>query len=150
MAQIWSNGKYKAPLHRVLTHRDKERYSAPFFYNPSYDSLIEPVVDSPKDAAYHPVLWGYFRAVRFAGDLTDLGVEIQIEAFLKKKRREQQQHGKQEILPPGNSSNENKQDDEDEDDDISGHRRKQEIFSKLADFHVPFSVEKYRQLLIGG
>lgn len=82
MAEVWSNGKYKAPLHRVLSNEVKERYSAPFFYNPSYDSLVRPLTNDP---IYHPVLWGYFRAVRFAGDLTDLGVEIQIDDFLRSK-----------------------------------------------------------------
>jgi isopenicillin N synthase-like dioxygenase len=88
MAQIWSNGRYKAPLHRVLTHTQKERFSAPFFYNPGYNSVIRPFGGSitnnnPKieDLHYHPCLWGYFRAVRFAGDFTDLGVEIQIEDY---------------------------------------------------------------------
>ena len=85
MAQIWSNGRYVAPLHRVLTNPKKVRYSAPFFYNPSYDTWVKPLVEDDKPAVYHPVLWGYFRAVRFAGDLTDLGVEIQIDHFLKAK-----------------------------------------------------------------
>jgi isopenicillin N synthase-like dioxygenase len=88
MAQIWSNGKYKAPLHRVLTNETKERYSAPFFYNPSYYARVEPLVQEGETPIYHPVLWGYFRAVRFAGDLTDLGVEIQIDNFLKSKPTE--------------------------------------------------------------
>jgi hypothetical protein len=83
MAEIWSNGKYKAPLHRVLSNQTKERYSAPFFYNPSYDTLVKPLTGNAQPK-YHPVLWGYFRAVRFAGDLTDLGVEIQIEDFLRR------------------------------------------------------------------
>ena len=83
MAQVWSNGKYKAPLHRVLSNKEKVRYSAPFFYNPSYDTRVEPLDVGNDEPQYHPVLWGYFRAVRFAGDLTDLGVEIQIEHFLK-------------------------------------------------------------------
>mmetsp|Transcript_4400 Transcript_4400/g.8096 ORF Transcript_4400/g.8096 Transcript_4400/m.8096 type:complete len:367 (-) Transcript_4400:1355-2455(-) len=80
MAMIWSNGLYKAPLHRVLTDPDKVRYSAPFFYNPGYDTKIAPFV-SEDEAVYEPCLWGYFRAVRFAGDLTDLGVEIQASDY---------------------------------------------------------------------
>lgn len=82
MAQAWSNGKYKAPPHRVLSNETKERYSVPFFYNPPYDALVSPLVKEGEEALYHPVLWGYFRAVRFAGDLTDFGVEIQIDDFL--------------------------------------------------------------------
>lgn len=83
MAEVWSNGKYKAPLHRVVSNETMERYSAPFFYNPPYDTLVEPLVSSSSKPLFNPILWGYFRAVRFAGDLTDLGVEIQIEDFLK-------------------------------------------------------------------
>eukprot|EP00934_Nitzschia_sp_Nitz4_P003407 Nitzschia sp. Nitz4//scaffold166_size90379//7618//10428//NITZ4_005045-RA/size90379-processed-gene-0.51-mRNA-1//-1//CDS//3329538160//3397//frame0 len=91
MAQAWSNGKYKAPLHRVLSSENKERYSAPFFYNPPYDAVIKPLVSEDPDdkPLYHDVSWGYYRAVRFAGDLTDLGVEIQVEQFL---RTEQSDH----------------------------------------------------------
>jgi isopenicillin N synthase-like dioxygenase len=122
MAQVWSNGKYVAPLHRVLSNETKERYSAPFFYNPSYDTKVEPlVVENREDAKplYHPVLWGYFRAVRFAGDLTDLGVEIQIDQFLR------------------------------DNDKPSAHVQvqKQAVFEKEADYRVPFSVEQYRPLL---
>lgn len=116
MAQIWSNGKYKAPLHRVLSNEEKVRYSAPFFYNPCYESRVESIVLGEEKPLYHPVLWGYFRAVRFAGDLTDLGVEIQIEDFLQSKP--------------------------------SAHLQKQEVFAKEADFGTPFSVEKYRSLLV--
>ncbi|KAL3943022.1 MAG: hypothetical protein SGBAC_002881 [Bacillariaceae sp.] len=82
MAEVWSNGKYRANLHRVLSHGTKVRYSSPFFYNPPYDALVAPLSSDP---IFNPVLWGYFRAVRFAGDLTDLGVEIQIEDFLRDK-----------------------------------------------------------------
>jgi isopenicillin N synthase-like dioxygenase len=90
MAMIWSNGQLRAPLHRVLTDPNKVRYSAPFFYNPGYDEFITPLSadyetsssSSSTDAAkYRPCLWGYFRALRFAGDLTDLGVEIQTSHY---------------------------------------------------------------------
>jgi isopenicillin N synthase-like dioxygenase len=113
MAEVWSNGKYKAPLHRVLSNETKQRYSAPFFYNPSYDTLVTPL---SKDPIYYPILWGYFRAVRFAGDLTDLGVEIQIDDFLRSKS--------------------------------SKHTRIQNIFEREVEFGTPFSVEKFRDLLL--
>ena len=79
MLQIWSNGAYQAPLHRVLTNDSKARFSAPFFYNPGYATSMAPIqAVVPK---YRPCNWGYFRAVRFAGDFTDLGVEIQIDDY---------------------------------------------------------------------
>ena len=120
MAQIWSNGRYTAPLHRVLTSPTKTRFSAPFFYNPGYPVTVEPVLtglnkDVPR--LYHPCLWGYFRAVRFAGDLTDLGVEIQTEDYLVE----------------GGSK----------------HIAKQSAFASRARFDEAFSVEGFRDLLVG-
>lgn len=114
MAQIWSNGKYKAPLHRVLTNSDKKRYSAPFFYNPGYKTFVKPLASPAK---YHPTLWGYFRAVRFAGDLTDLGVEIQIEDFEKAN-----------AIP-------------------SAHLARQKAFHERGLTEVTFDVNEYRLLL---
>eukprot|EP00521_Asterionellopsis_glacialis_P016347 CAMPEP_0195301076 /NCGR_PEP_ID=MMETSP0707-20130614/28688_1 /TAXON_ID=33640 /ORGANISM="Asterionellopsis glacialis, Strain CCMP134" /LENGTH=397 /DNA_ID=CAMNT_0040363931 /DNA_START=44 /DNA_END=1237 /DNA_ORIENTATION=+ len=124
MAMIWSNGQYKAPLHRVKTDPIKVRYSAPFFYNPGYSTLVEPL-RSGRGAIqkYKPCLWGYFRALRFAGDLTDLGVEIQISDF-------------EESTGEGKAKE-------------SDHIQKQVKFSKMANFHEPFSVEKFRPLLQG-
>ena len=117
MAQIWSNGKYKAPLHRVLTDPDKKRYSAPFFYNPGYSTFVRPFVADQSKANYKKCLWGYFRAVRFAGDLTDLGVEIQIEDFEKAK------------------------------DVRSAHLDRQNEFHGEGRYRIPFDVGHYEQLL---
>ncbi len=130
MAMIWSNGRYKAPLHRVLTSSITKRYSAPFFYNPGYNTHISPLQQpqpqpQKRQTYYHPCLWGYFRAVRFAGDLTDIGVEIQISDF--------------------ESSNTNN--DNDDESSLSSHISKQKEFLTKADFSVPFSVTKYRPLL---
>lgn len=80
MCMLWSNGRYQAPLHRVLTSDSHTRYSAPFFYNPGYHQWIESELKS-ENKKYHACLYGYFRAVRFAGDLTDLGVEIQMQDY---------------------------------------------------------------------
>ena len=143
MAQIWSNGIYKAPLHRVLTHPNKERYSAPFFYNPGYRTWIQPIGSTLDDIRaytssgippaihdhnsqqlvlnYHPCLWGYFRAIRFAGDVSDLGVEIQVEDFLIK----------------GSDHNNNHH---------HRHVEQQQIFLNQVPFHEPFSVHQFRQL----
>ena len=35
MLQVWTNGRYAAPEHRVRANPAKERFSAPFFYNPA-------------------------------------------------------------------------------------------------------------------
>jgi hypothetical protein len=126
----------------VLTHDTKKRYSAPFFYNPSYDCLVTPLIQSPHhndEAKYHPVLWGYFRAVRFAGDLTNLGVEIQIEHFLTQ----------QPVDPASEQENTTTGSDSETKKKQSDHLHKQDVFAKVVDFKVPFSVEKFRPLLVG-
>ena len=82
MAQIYSNNRYHAPEHRVLTNPNKDRISAPFFYNPAYDSAVKPL-PSLGPSQYERCMWGYFRAMRFAGDFADYGTEIQIADFAK-------------------------------------------------------------------
>ena len=132
MAQIWSNGKYKAPLHRVLTNDCKERFSAPFFYNPGYHCYMKPVVAEKSRAVYHPCLWGYFRAVRFAGDFPDLGVEIQIDNY---------------EINTGDSEKESKE----KEYSLSEHPhlQRQRIFAEKARMDEPFDVERFRDLLTG-
>ncbi|MFK8021834.1 MAG: isopenicillin N synthase family dioxygenase [Pseudomonadales bacterium] len=76
--QVLSNDDYRAPLHRVLTNVRKQRYSAAYFFNPSYDFTYAPYSPSPR---YSPINWGDFRAARSAGDYSDYGEEIQIEQF---------------------------------------------------------------------
>lgn len=82
--QVWSNGLYKAPLHRVIAHEDKERYSSPFFLNPNYDCDYAPIpscVSADRPARYRAINWGRFRMARFAGDFADVGAETQISDF---------------------------------------------------------------------
>ena len=82
MAQIYSNNRYHAPEHRVLTNPHTPRYSAPFFYNPDYRAFARPL-PSLGEAQFEQLNWGYFRAQRFAGDFADYGTEIQISDFAK-------------------------------------------------------------------
>lgn len=81
MIQVWSNDKYKAPLHQVQAHSSAERYSAPFFYNPAYASDVAPLVQEGEEPKYRPINWGEFRAKRFAGDYADVGEEVQISHY---------------------------------------------------------------------
>ena len=41
--QVWSNDRYRAPVHRVLASRDRVRISARFFLNPSYATNYAPL-----------------------------------------------------------------------------------------------------------
>jgi isopenicillin N synthase-like dioxygenase len=83
MLQVWSNGRYHSPLHRVLANAERARFSAPFFLNPSYDAVCAPLPELTKTepARYRPISWGWFRDQRSAGDYTDQGEEIQISHY---------------------------------------------------------------------
>ncbi|CAI5703867.1 unnamed protein product [Peronospora effusa] len=82
MLQVWSNDKFVAPLHRVLAHKDADRLSAPFFYNPSYKAEVTPIVAKEgEEPSYRPLSWREFRLARFQGDYADKGKEIQIDDF---------------------------------------------------------------------
>ena len=43
IVQVWSNDRYKAPLHRVVANADKEWFSVPFFFNPGYSTSYAPL-----------------------------------------------------------------------------------------------------------
>jgi isopenicillin N synthase-like dioxygenase len=81
MFQVWSNDRYAAPLHRVVANSTDERFSAPFFMNPSYETDAYPlasVAGAGAPARYRPVNWGVFRRRRAEGDYADVGVEVQV------------------------------------------------------------------------
>jgi len=81
IVQVWSNDRYHAALHRVIASAEAERFSAPFFFNPTYAAHYAPLpstVDAEHPPRYRPINWGEFRARRAAGDYADHGEEIQI------------------------------------------------------------------------
>ncbi len=84
MLQVWSNDRYRSPLHRVVANAARTRHSAPFFLNPSYDAVCEPlpaILTPEEPALYKPISWHHFRDQRSAGDYADYGTEIQIDQF---------------------------------------------------------------------
>ena len=84
IVQVWSNDRYKAALHRVVVSSESERYSAPFFFNPSYDTNYAPLrttIDAEHPARYRAINWGEFRSLRTAGDYADIGEEVQISRY---------------------------------------------------------------------
>lgn len=81
LLQVLSNGRYKAPEHRVRKSVGVARYSEAFFFNPSYDASIAPLPGTGAPL-YRPFAWGEFRRRRFEGDVADKGVEAQIEDYL--------------------------------------------------------------------
>lgn len=84
MIQVWSNDRYRAALHRVMTNSGADRYSVPFFLSPSYDTNYEPLpvsVSAHSPARYRRINWREFRSLRAAGDYADVGEEIQISHY---------------------------------------------------------------------
>lgn len=84
IAQVWSNDRYTAPLHRVVASRDRDRYSLPYFFNPRYSANYAPLpglLSEDEPARYSAINWGHFRKERQHGDYGDYGQEIQISDF---------------------------------------------------------------------
>jgi len=52
-----TNGHFSSALHRVINRYGRERYSVPFFVNPSYDVILEPLphfIDDDHPAQFSP------------------------------------------------------------------------------------------------
>jgi isopenicillin N synthase-like dioxygenase len=79
MVQVWSNDLYVAPQHRVIAMNQVDRFSFPYFCNPSYDAVVEPL--NLAATHYRPIHWGEFRRKRADGDFADYGVEVQISDY---------------------------------------------------------------------
>ena len=84
MLQVWSNDRYRAPLHRVRASSELARYSAAYFCNPDYSAIVAPLApagSTARAAHYQPISWAEFRRLRAMGDYGDYGEEIQISHF---------------------------------------------------------------------
>lgn len=44
MLERWTNGVYKSTEHRVINRNGKDRYSVPFFWEPAFDTVVEPII----------------------------------------------------------------------------------------------------------
>lgn len=83
MVQVWSNDLYSAPIHRVLAMEDQDRFSLPFFYNPSYEAVVAPLEAALGRSGphYSGIPWGEYRRRRADGDFADYGAEVQISDY---------------------------------------------------------------------
>jgi isopenicillin N synthase-like dioxygenase len=79
MLTVWSNDRIHAPIHRVRPSTEVPRISLPYFYNPSYRAVVEPLTEGP--AHYKPFTWAEFRRKRAEGDFSDYGSEVQISDY---------------------------------------------------------------------
>jgi len=84
MMQVWSNDNYQAAVHRVLAMNDRDRFSIPFFFNPSAATTGSPfptVISTECPARYKTIPWSEFRGKRTDGDYADYGPEVQIAQY---------------------------------------------------------------------
>ncbi|PRW33994.1 flavonol synthase flavanone 3-hydroxylase-like [Chlorella sorokiniana] len=81
IAQILSNDVYRAANHRVVAPKSvRARFSYPVFFNPESEAVCQPLPDfvtPERPAAFRPVPWRAFMQARVAGNIEDLGEEIQ-------------------------------------------------------------------------
>jgi hypothetical protein len=95
----------------------QERFSAPYFYNPSYETEIAPVptlVSDEQPAKFWPMQWGYFRAMRVMGNFGDFGEYVKADMWSVR-----------------------------EDGEKPNHVVRQEKFSSGADYTLPFDIQVY-------
>jgi len=61
MIETWTNGLYKATLHRVINTMKNYRVSVPFFFEPNFDATVAPLPSccSPDNPPKYPsVMYG--------------------------------------------------------------------------------------------
>ena len=86
MMQVWSNDYYQAAIHRVLAMIDRDRYSIPFFFDPTAATEVSPlpsVVSNERPSCYRSINWSEYRGKRTDGDYADYETEVQISQYKK-------------------------------------------------------------------
>lgn len=85
LVQVWSNDEYESVEHRVVVNSERERFSIPFFLNPSHYTWIEPLeklVNAENPAKYKAYNWGMFFTHRKNSNFTKRDDEnLQIHHF---------------------------------------------------------------------
>lgn len=83
--QVWSNDKYESVEHRATVNSEKERFSIPYFFNPTHSTMVEPVdelTDDENPAKYKAYNWGKFFTSRTFSNFKKLDAEnIQIHHY---------------------------------------------------------------------
>ena len=69
----WSNGRWVSTPHRVVNRTGRERYSAPFFFDPHMTTVVEPLpscVPAGERPRYEPVVYGDYLMDRLRANYT--------------------------------------------------------------------------------
>jgi isopenicillin N synthase-like dioxygenase len=80
--QVWTNDRYRAAVHRVLSMTTSDRISIPYFLHPARDAIIEPIAELIEDQPrYHAFEWRTFMRARTDDNYVDLGADDQISDY---------------------------------------------------------------------
>ncbi|KAJ0980311.1 hypothetical protein J5N97_008566 [Dioscorea zingiberensis] len=86
--QVWSNDKYESVEHRASVNTEKERFSIPFFFSPTFSTNVKPleelVSDDKNPARYQEYNWGHYFSSRLSSNFKKLDKDnLQISHFKK-------------------------------------------------------------------
>ena len=77
MIQRWTNDYYRATVHRVVSSQKKTRLSVPFFFEPNYDAVIEPLEKFCKEKnpiRYSPLHFGNYLKKTFRTSYSEINI----------------------------------------------------------------------------
>lgn len=77
LLQAWSNDRYKSVEHKVVAHRESERYSVAYFLCPSFDSIISSCGRAP---VYRDFTFGEYRT-QVRQDVSMTGQKVGLPRF---------------------------------------------------------------------
>ncbi|KAK2993004.1 hypothetical protein RJ640_004516 [Escallonia rubra] len=79
MLEVWSNKKYVSLVHRAKVNSERERFSIPFFFNPAYYVVMEPVEELTNEqnpAKYRAFNWGKYYGSRKYGNFKNPDLDV--------------------------------------------------------------------------
>ncbi|KAK2973384.1 hypothetical protein RJ640_022567 [Escallonia rubra] len=85
MLEVWSNKKYVSLVHRAKVTSTRERFSVPFFFNPAYYVVMEPIEELTNEdnpAKYKTFTWEeYYVSRKFANLKNPKKVALRLAHF---------------------------------------------------------------------
>ncbi|KAK2977647.1 hypothetical protein RJ640_015868 [Escallonia rubra] len=79
MLEVWSNKKYVSLVHRAKVNSERERFSIPFFFNPAYYVVMEPIEELTNEqnpAKYRAFNWGKYYGSRKYGNFKNPEIDV--------------------------------------------------------------------------